>query len=89
MPHACVMRTPWRSSNAFISASGTAEPPQITIRRLDRSGLCSSAQRSRSSQIVGTAPASVTRSPSISFAIGSACRKRLGMTRLAPAMHAP
>ena len=79
---------PWRSSNAFISARGTAAPPHATIRMLERSGLCSSDQRSTSSQIVGTAPATVTFSPSISRASGSACRKRLGMIRLAPAMHA-
>ena len=79
---------PWRSSNAFMSARGTAAPPHATIRMLDRSGLCSSDQRSTSSQIVGTAPATVTRSDSISRASGSACRKRFGMIRLAPAMQA-
>ncbi len=39
MPHAWRMWTPWRSSKACISDSGTADPPHATVRRLDRSGL--------------------------------------------------
>ena len=39
-------------------------------------------------QIVGTAPETVTRSPSISRHSGSACSHRLGITRSAPASAA-
>jgi hypothetical protein len=38
--------------------------------------------------MVGTAPATVGRSDSMSFASGSAWRNRSGMTKLAPAYHA-
>ena len=43
MPQAWMIFTPWRSSKPRISDSGTAAPPQTTVRRLERSGLCSSA----------------------------------------------
>ena len=37
--------------------------------------------------MVGTAPATVGRSSLIIRAIGSACRKRPGITKSAPAIH--
>ena len=83
-----MIRTPWRSSKSRISRSGTAAPPQIIRRMLERSGFVSSATRRTSSQIVGTPPASVTFSDSISFASGSPWRKRPGITRSAPTRHA-
>ena len=56
----------WRSSKSCISVVGTADPPQITRRRLERSHDSWSAWRSRSIQMVGTAAERVTRSSAIS-----------------------
>ena len=53
MPHACMIRTPWRSSKPRISDSGTAAPPQIDARAGWRGPACarprSAAGPSRSS----------------------------------------
>ena len=84
IPHACSMYTPWRSSKACISDSGTAEPPHVTLRSVEKSTSFSSAWRSTSMNTVGTPPAMVTFSCSISPHSGSACRKRPGMIRSAP-----
>jgi hypothetical protein len=85
MPQACRTRTPYRSSNARISAGGQAEPPTIACWRLEmsRSGFAS-RWWSRSFQIVGTAAALLIPSDSIIADSGSAWRNRSGMTMVAP-----
>ena len=75
-------------SNPSIRACGTAEPPHGTIRSDDRSPPLARTWRSSSLKIVGTPPASVTRSLAISRVSGSGCRNRSGMIRSAPAMTA-
>ncbi len=87
IPHAWTIRTPI-SSNPRISASGTADPPHGTSRSELRSDPCSFVYRRTSDQIVGTAPATVGRSASISRTSGSACMNRSGMASEAPAMTA-
>ena len=82
-----MMRTPnfcWKRS---IRLRGTAEPPQITMRSDEKSRSCASLYRSTSFQIVGTAPLKVGRSLSISLHSGSACRKREGRMKSAPAVQ--
>src|SRR3954471_4849178 len=84
MPQAWMILSPCFSSQACISDSGTAAPPQITRSTLDRSGEFDSAYLRRSDQIVGTAALIVTFSASIALASGSACMNLLGITRLQP-----
>ena len=87
------MCTPCRSSNAFISAGGQAEPPTTTSRSDETSiGWPSSAFLSSSAsspvQMVGTAPATVGFSVAMSAASGSGVRKRSGMIIDAPTISA-
>ena len=42
MPQPWTMRTPYRSINPSISARGTAEPPQMIMRSVERSISCAS-----------------------------------------------
>src|SRR4051794_274028 len=84
IPQAWMIRSPCFCSQACISDSGTAAPPQMTRSTLDRSGECCSAYFRRSAQIVGTAALIVTFSASIALASGSACMNLLGITRLQP-----
>ena len=88
IPHAWTMRTPSSFSKASISDRGTADPPQGTIRSDERSSPWARTCWSSPFQIVGTAPARVGRSASMSRASGSGCRKRSGMIRSAPDMIA-
>src|ERR1700730_16154285 len=67
---------------------GTAEPPAITRRRLERSVGCESTWRRTSFQIVGTPAAKLARSCSMKRERGSACRKRPGISRSAPSIQA-
>ena len=73
IPQACRMVTPYDCWYSFIIPSGTAEPPQHTVRsdEMSRPGL---ARRkcSTSFQIVGTAAATVGRSCSIMSTSGAA-----------------
>jgi hypothetical protein len=85
IPQAWTMCMPWSCSKRCMSDSGTADPPHATRRSDVRSVGCSSTHESRSFQIVGTAPATVGRSSEIMRASGSACRKRPGRTKSAPA----
>ena len=89
MPHACTMCMPWRSSKAFMSEGGHAEPPTSTMRKLLRSiGFLSTNCRSPV-QIVGTAPAKVGFSLVMMRAMPSGWRNLSGSTRAAPtSMHA-
>ena len=88
MPQACRIVTPNSFSYASISACGTADPPHGTIRSELRSPPFARTCWSRAFQMVGTAPATVGRSASISFTSGSGCRNLSGMIRLAPAITA-
>ena len=65
-----------------MSASGTADPPHMISRRLDRSGCSSSC--SRPCQIVGTPAAIVTRSEAISSAMSCGVMRGPGNTCVAP-----
>ena len=67
---------------------GTAEPPAMTRRRLERSVGCESTWRRTSFQIVGTPAAKLARSCSMKRERGSACRKRPGISRSAPSIQA-
>ncbi len=88
MPQAWTMRTSSSFSNASMSACGTAEPPQITRRSEDRSPPLARTCWSSPFQMVGTAPASVGRSASISATSGAGWRNRSGMIIEAPAITA-
>ena len=74
-----------RSSKSCISVVGTADPPQITSRRLERSHDSWSTWRSRSIQMVGTAAETVTRSSAIRAASAGGVRSEPGMTMSVPA----
>src|SRR5215831_7257712 len=88
MPQDCKIVTPSSFSYASMRVRGTLEPPQGTIRSELRSPPLARTCWSRAFQIVGTAPATVGRSASISFTSGSGCRYLSGITRLAPAITA-
>ena len=83
MPHACRMRTPWRSKPS-MSVRGTAEPPQIPPRSELRSPPCSSTCASSAPSTVGTPAISVARSASTKRASGSPCRNGPGSSSSAP-----
>ena len=83
MPHACRIGRPTCARHASDSARGTAEPPQITERRLLVSLPTSSG--STPIQIVGTPAATVTRSSAINAATAGAERSGPGITSDAPA----
>src|SRR5262249_59604499 len=67
-PRARTTVTP-RRSNCSIKLSGTAEPPQGTARKLDRSYGCCSSRASRPMRTVGTPADTVTARIWMSWAI--------------------
>ena len=83
MPHACT-RLMFLAARFSIKDCGTADPPQIIMRRAERSKDSRSNKPSRPIQSVGTPPASVTRSSDIKRAVLWGSIKRPGNTNLAP-----
>ena len=67
IPQACVMMIPNSSAYARITASGSAEPPQTSVRSDDRSPPAVRRWASTPCQMVGTPAPTVTFSVSISL----------------------
>ena len=88
IPHTWVITTPWRSRKFSIIDRGTADPPQKTSRKHDRSSRVRSATRSRSLRIVGTAPVTVGRSAAMNSSSGPDVRCWPTSSSSAPARNA-
>ncbi len=65
---------------------GQAEPPMVTVFRLEMSRGVAASSSSSPCQMTGTAAAWVGRSAAIISAIGPGWRKRSGMSMLTPVM---
>ena len=81
------MVTPKRSWNAVISDSGTAAPPAVMLRRVEKSIGVSSARSPF--QMVGTPTASVGWYSLMTWARCSPIRNICGMIMSVPAIQAP
>ena len=87
MPQPWMIVTPKRSSKASMSDCGTAAPPAVMARTVEKSIGVSSA--SRPFQIVGTPQASVGWCSLMTSASCSPMRNICGMIMSVPAIQAP